>query len=265
MNRLLLFAFFLALASRCAADVPRTLAGRLLHIQTTTAGFEWQLLVELQDDGKFRELLSTYWSHASFYTWAPKSGSYTYSVSADQSAVLTFLSGGSTMTYEFSFISDSEGYFRDYNKSVYTHRLHFFGKADGDGVVNVSNRSWISGERSSISGFIISGDRPRLVLIRAVGPGLIGMSVESPVKHPELAMYSGSQRVQGFHDFHSYPDTSLGIASISASVGAFPLAEGSADFVSIVLLAPGAYTLMCSSGAETGEALVEVYQLPWKG
>jgi hypothetical protein len=53
------------------------------------------------------------------------------------------------------------------------------------------------------------------------------------------------------------------IAAAAGSVGAFPLAEGSADCAALLTLSSGAYTIQVSGvGNTTGEALVEVYVVP---
>jgi hypothetical protein len=53
------------------------------------------------------------------------------------------------------------------------------------------------------------------------------------------------------------------IPSLSASVGAFALATGSADCALVVNLQPGSYTIQISGVDSTsGVALAEVYELP---
>jgi hypothetical protein len=53
------------------------------------------------------------------------------------------------------------------------------------------------------------------------------------------------------------------MATQFAAVGAFALDAGSKDAALQLTLAPGAYTVQVSgAGGKTGEALVEVYELP---
>jgi hypothetical protein len=53
------------------------------------------------------------------------------------------------------------------------------------------------------------------------------------------------------------------IPALSASLGAFSLAPGSADSAEIVSLAPGGYTIQVSGvGSTTGVALAEIYEVP---
>lgn len=53
------------------------------------------------------------------------------------------------------------------------------------------------------------------------------------------------------------------IATAASSVGAFPLASGSADSAGLVTLPPGAYTVQVTGvGNTTGVALAEIYELP---
>jgi hypothetical protein len=51
-------------------------------------------------------------------------------------------------------------------------------------------------------------------------------------------------------------------AALSAKVGAFGLAAGSADSAMVVTLSPGAYTAQVTdANGQTGIALVEIYEL----
>jgi hypothetical protein len=53
------------------------------------------------------------------------------------------------------------------------------------------------------------------------------------------------------------------IPAIAVSVGAFPLAQGSADSAEVVNLQAGAYTMQVSgAGSTTGVALAEAYEVP---
>jgi hypothetical protein len=53
------------------------------------------------------------------------------------------------------------------------------------------------------------------------------------------------------------------VRTAGARVGAFALAAGSKDAALVVTLAPGGYTATVSggSGAATGQALIEIYDL----
>jgi hypothetical protein len=54
-----------------------------------------------------------------------------------------------------------------------------------------------------------------------------------------------------------------GVAEASAAAFAFPLRDPSTDAALVLTLAPGGYTAhVYGAGTTTGEALVEVYELP---
>jgi hypothetical protein len=58
---------------------------------------------------------------------------------------------------------------------------------------NMSVRSTLGQNGSTIIGFVIAGTQPRRVLIRAVGPGLAQFGVTDAVQNPQMTLYSGQQ------------------------------------------------------------------------
>ncbi|MFO1449703.1 MAG: hypothetical protein U1F61_16215 [Opitutaceae bacterium] len=131
-------------------------------------------------------------------------------------------------------------------------------------VVNLSTRLRLSGPGdSAIAGFIIT-ERPRSVLIRAVGPGLTAFGVTNPLANPFLSVQRNGQ-TQVYND--NWWDQ-LGRAEVetaTATVGAFPLTVGSADAARVVTLVPGAYTVLVESATASstgGTVLIEVYDIP---
>jgi hypothetical protein len=138
-------------------------------------------------------------------------------------------------------------------------------------LVNVSARTQVgTGDDILIAGFVIGGDTPKTLLIRAIGPTLTGFGVTGALVDPKLEVYSSVLTAAGAPTLVQSNDNWGGdaaIVSVAASVGAFPLAATTRDAVVLLTVPPGSYTAQVSgvaSGAlsATGVALVEVYDVP---
>ena len=129
-------------------------------------------------------------------------------------------------------------------------------------LLNVSSRGVVgAGADALIGGFVVAGNTPQRVLVRAVGPALQGFGVQGALADPRLSVYRGST-VVAENDNWGGADVAALVAAQQA-VGAFPLPAGSKDAVLYLTLAPGAYTAQVTGvGAGTGVALVEIYQIP---
>ncbi len=130
-------------------------------------------------------------------------------------------------------------------------------------LVNVSARANVGREANVlIAGFVIDGNVPRRVLIRAVGPTL-GTKYDVPnvLANPVLELYrtvNGQNELIATNDDWGTDDEVVNGPAIG-----FPLDAGSADSAWLVTLAPGVYSARVRGVAEaTGEALVEVYEGP---
>lgn len=130
-------------------------------------------------------------------------------------------------------------------------------------LLNCSNRSFVPAGGRAFAGFVVAGARPRAVLIRAIGPGLVPFGVPGVLGDPQLSLSLGTQ-VIALNDNWDTPAGATSLSATSAFVGAFPLASGSRDAALIVVLAPGNYVAEVSgkTSTESGETLVEVYMLP---
>ncbi|MDB6114943.1 MAG: putative esterase [Lacunisphaera sp.] len=132
-------------------------------------------------------------------------------------------------------------------------------------LINVSARAQVgTGDSAFIIGFVVEGLAPRTVLIRAVGPTLTDYAVSGVLADPQLDV---TQNVGGTAVVVGSNDNWGGIAQISAaasSVGAFPLNNiASKDAAILITLAPGLYSAKATGvGGTTGNALVEVYEVP---
>lgn len=126
-------------------------------------------------------------------------------------------------------------------------------------LTNCSARALVgTGPQILIAGFAISGDAPKRILVRGVGPGLAAFGVGGALADPLLAIFAGQTLFANNDDW-----SGAELSAAFAAVGAFPLSEGSADAALIVTLAPGTYTAQVSGfRGSTGVALVEIYELP---
>jgi hypothetical protein len=127
---------------------------------------------------------------------------------------------------------------------------------------NLSARTRVgTGDNILIVGFVIAGNLPMNVLIRAVGPGLEQFGVGGVLADPQLSVVkAGSSAALAVND--NWGGTPALAAAFTAT-GAFPLPLASKDAALLVTLQPGAYTAQVSGiGGTTGVALVEVYEAP---
>ncbi|MGH7956160.1 MAG: immunoglobulin domain-containing protein [Opitutaceae bacterium] len=133
------------------------------------------------------------------------------------------------------------------------------GEATPARLVNVSARNRVgTGDDILIAGFNISGTGSKQLLIRAVGPTLGVFGVEGFLADPRLEIFDGAGSKVAEND-----NWSVTLAPTFVSVGAFLLDGESRDAALVTTLPPGSYTAQVR-GADggTGEALIEIYELP---
>ena len=133
------------------------------------------------------------------------------------------------------------------------------GTANTPRMVNVSARNQVgTGDNILIAGFNIAGTGTKQLLIRAVGPKLGVFGVAGFLADPKLEVYSGAGVKITEND-----NWGATLAATFDAVGAFQLDAGSRDAALLTVLAPGSYTVQVSGvGGGTGEALVEIYEVP---
>jgi len=134
-------------------------------------------------------------------------------------------------------------------------------------VVNVSTRGLVgTNQNVLIAGFVISGNAPKNVLIRAVGPTLSTLGVSGVLADPILTLQRTANNISTVvreNDNWSVGNDPALITAASSLSGAFALPANSKDSAMLVTLPPGTYTAIVSgSGGTTGVALVEVYEVP---
>ncbi len=130
-------------------------------------------------------------------------------------------------------------------------------------LTNVSTRGFVPAGGSLTPGFVVQGNAPKSLVIRAVGPTLGSFGVGGTLADPVLDVIPlGSETAAASNDNWG------GAAALTAAfgrVGAFPFAAASSNDASVaaVLGAPGAgaYTVRITSKSPTvgGIALAEVY------
>lgn len=125
-------------------------------------------------------------------------------------------------------------------------------------LVNLSSRSVVSstGEKL-VTGFVISGDAPKDILLRALGPALGSLGVTGELAQPRLEVYDANHVLVANNE-----QWAPALREAFAKVGAAPLAENSRDAAVRLTLAPGAYRAEVTGvDGGRGVVLVEVYEL----
>jgi hypothetical protein len=135
---------------------------------------------------------------------------------------------------------------------------------DDPRMVNISTRLRVgTGEEQAVPGFVIEGERPKAVLIRAVGPTLGDLINDADIvlADPQLFVMDGNTEIFTNNDWGDFEEQAA-LQAATIAVGAFPLRIGSEDAAGLVILDPGPYTIKVS-GADGGSglALVEVYEV----
>jgi hypothetical protein len=134
------------------------------------------------------------------------------------------------------------------------------------GLANLSTRAWVgTGENALIVGFIITGNEPTRVLLRAIGPSLSAFGVTTNLQDPTLGLYDSSGTLLAANN--DWKLTQLGdlipanqMAEIQAT-GAAP--SDNRESALIVTLQPNRnYTaLIRGLASSSGIAVAELYDL----
>jgi DNA-binding beta-propeller fold protein YncE len=138
-------------------------------------------------------------------------------------------------------------------------------------LINLSTRGFVdTGDGVLVAGFAVTGDTPKRVLVRGVGPALAGFNVSGPLPDPVLKVFSGTTVLAQNDDWETpqavagapAPAGGAEIATVSTGAGAFTLPPGSKDAALLITLPAGSYSAVVSgAGGATGAALVEVYEV----
>jgi putative Ig domain-containing protein len=123
-------------------------------------------------------------------------------------------------------------------------------------IANISTRANVgTGDNVMIGGFIVGGDQPTNVIVRAIGPSLTQAGVSDALLNPVLELRDGSGNLVAQNDDwqsdQQQPITNTGLAPSDTHESAI-----------LAPLPPGGYTaIVRGKNNTTGVALVEVYNL----
>lgn len=132
-----------------------------------------------------------------------------------------------------------------------------------DRLVNVSTRATVyPGDALTISGFAVSGDQPKRLLIRGVGPALTSFGVSNPLIDPTLKVFNSAGELVASNDDWMDSSNHEELQAATAAL-AFPFESDSSDSALLIEVPPGTYTVQIRGKDDTpGIALVEVYEVP---
>ena len=200
------------------------------------------------------------WSAANIGEAFTATGAFGLTPGSKDAALVTDLAAGKDYTVQVTNATGSGGivlvevYDADALKGTSTSKL-----------VNVSVRGQTAPGADVLTlGLVIGGIGPRTLLVRGIGPKLAAFGVTGTVVDPRLQIVDSQQRTILANDDWSSADFVSELALATQYVGAFALDAGSKDAATLSLVDPGAYTIQVSGTAAnpTGEALVEVYEVP---
>ncbi len=130
---------------------------------------------------------------------------------------------------------------------------------------NISNRGPIgAGANIMIPGFAIAGSTNKNLVIRGVGPTLGSFGVGGTIEDPSIGLFpQGATSPLLSNDNWEQGSGVDELKAAFATVGAFPLNDGSLDAALLVKdLAPGVYTVQVGGvGGGVGVGLAEIYDL----
>ncbi len=140
-------------------------------------------------------------------------------------------------------------------------------------LINISSRGDVAGgERVLVGGFVVTGNSPKRILVRGIGPGLAAHGVSDVLLDPQVKVFNTDKQVVAANDDWETTSavftgqrvaTAAEITTANTTVGAFDLTTGAKDAGLVVTLAPGAYSVEVSSAdGSSGNALIEIYELP---
>lgn len=121
--------------------------------------------------------------------------------------------------------------------------------------LNISTRVSVqTGDNVLIAGFILTGNAPKPVLLRAIGPSLAGAGIPDALADPVMELRAADGTRIAFNDNWQSSEGEIIATGI-------PPSHPNESAISITL-PPGAYTAVVKDSHETtGVALVEVYDL----
>jgi hypothetical protein len=182
-------------------------------------------------------------------------GAFAFSAGSKDAALLTTLAPGSYTAQ----IADPSGtgtgvaLAEIYDASINPN-------ADFQRLVNISSRGRVTPDDGVlIGGFVVTGNSPKTLLIRGIGPALTNFGIAGALADPALTIYQDSKAIATNEGWAN----SAAITTAAIQTGAFTLPSGSKDAAELLTLNPGAYTAQIKSAknASSGVALIEIYEV----
>jgi Protein of unknown function (DUF1416) len=127
----------------------------------------------------------------------------------------------------------------------------------GNTLANLAARGLVqTGNNVLIGGFIVTGNAPKKVLLRAIGPSLTSSGVSGALADPTLTLFDANNVQLGFSDNWATDPNRQAISD----TGIPPTNDKEAAILQT--LAPGSYTAkLAGANNTTGVALLEIYDL----
>ncbi len=123
-------------------------------------------------------------------------------------------------------------------------------------LVNIATRLQVlTGEKVLIGGFIVTGNEPKKVLLRAIGPSLGSAGISHPLANPVLELHAANgSLIRSNDDWQSTQKAAIEATAIPP--------KNKLESAIVATLDPGSYTaIVKGKGGGTGIGLVEVYDL----
>jgi hypothetical protein len=121
-------------------------------------------------------------------------------------------------------------------------------------IANISTRAWVGGgDAVMIGGFIVGGDQPGQVVVRALGPSLAAAGVRQALVDPVLELYnSAGSKIFENDNWQAQQGEQIASTELAPADGR--------EAAMIATLPPGAYTVIVRGArGATGVALIEAY------
>ena len=169
--------------------------------------------------------------------------------SKDAAMILTLDPGQYTAT-----VADEGG-----KTGVALIEVNEFDQEDSTKIINISTRGFVgTGADVLIGGFVITGNKPKKVLVRALGPSLANFGVTGVLDNPFVYVVNTATGLQvAVNTSWETPISTESIDSIKNNSIFKP--GDSKDAAMILTLDPGEYTAtVADEGGKTGVALIEV-------
>ncbi len=133
----------------------------------------------------------------------------------------------------------------------------------GASFANISTRAYAAqGNSATIGGFVVTGNMPKKILMRAVGPTLTsyGIAESQVLLDPTIELRQGTT-ILATNDNWVENQNAAEITNTSALIGASPLHSSDTESAALLIeLEPGVYTFSVSGkDGSTGLVLAEIY------